>query len=434
MEIVQLHNLFLESKGVFTDTRKIIPGGIFFALKGENFNGNKFAFNALQAGAAYSVVDEKQDVNDARLIPVQDVLLALQQLAHFHRKTFSFPVIAITGSNGKTTTKELTASVLNKKFNTLFTEGNLNNHIGVPLTLLKLTSQHEIAIVEMGANHQGEIASLCKIAAPAFGLISNVGKAHLEGFGGFEGVIKGKSELYRYLEANNGKVFLNSADPILTAVTVKDPRKIISYSTDLNDDAGITGKVLPSDEFLKIEWNNKTEKNPVQTHLTGTYNLENILAAICIGNYFNVPGKLINEAIANYIPSNQRSQVIKSGNNTIVMDAYNANPSSMKAALENFEINYSNHKIIMLGDMFELGEESEKEHRALVEMLSNSGAEKIILVGKEFGKVYIRLKNAFHFRSSSDAKEWVLQQQFFGKNILIKGSRGAKMEVILEGL
>lgn len=447
MNIEELYQLFLKHPSVSTDSRAIKPGSIFFALGGENFDGNKFAKQAIEKGAAYSVIDNPEYREDERFIRVEDSLIALQQLAALHRSNLKIPVIAITGSNGKTTTKELTHAVLSKKFNAYATKGNLNNHIGVPLSLLEMNAETEIAVIEMGANHQGEIAALCEIANPDFGLITNVGKAHLEGFGGLEGVKKGKGELYNHLARKKGTVFINSGNYDLNSMSeTSGVKKIISYGT--NADCDCFGKVIEEFPSLKISWwtkNNSAENSPsgrirpladiIRTHLTGSYNLENILAAICIGNYFGVEAGKINTAIAEYVPANNRSQVVTKGSNTIILDCYNANPSSMTAALINFSGMKAKKKIVILGDMLELGIESETLHRTVLEQLDAVSPDEIILVGKEFSAAAKRENTGCkNFETTDDAKVFLAKNKFQDAAILIKGSHALRLEKLFDVL
>lgn len=428
--IEELYQKFQETKKVCTDTRNIIPDSIFFALKGPNFNANHFALDALKAGAAYAVIDEDINATDARLIKVDDTLLALQQLATHHLRQLHIPVIAITGSNGKTTTKELVRCVLSTTYRTLATTGNLNNHIGVPLTLLSIDDTIEVAVIEMGANHQKEIEQLCAIAEPGYGLITNVGKAHLEGFGGFEGVIKGKTEMYDYLKKNDGVIFCNRDNQWLQPLC-SNYNKVFYYGTDAN--AEVTGKLIADDLFLKVEWSSKQQPHlqNIQTQLAGSYNFENILAAIAVGDYFKIEAGKINEAIAGYLPANQRSQILHRGNTTIMLDAYNANPTSMHEAIVNFDKNFAAPKMVLLGDMFELGADESAEHKRIIELLNQCNFDKIVLVGKRFAE-HKAFTNALFFDNSTQARDWLKTQVLDGVSILIKGSRSSKMELVLE--
>ena len=514
MLISELYTLYKQHPVITTDSRICPPGSIFFALKGESFDGNAFAEKALQSGCAYAVIDDisycsdnniithfghtSDDIYndsscmDKRIILVDDVLTSLQQLALMHRKTFGIPVIGVTGTNGKTTTKELTAAVLSKKYNTLFTQGNLNNHIGVPLTLLRLTHEHEIAVIEMGANHPGEIHNLANIALPDYGLITNVGYAHLEGFGSFGGVIKAKGELYDFLSETGGKIFIDKDNKYLSGIA--NGLEQITYgmmpdSVTSESQSGtiagkiapfISGKVLCRNPFLSFAWKMKDNvmrykdtQHSVETHLFGDYNLLNALAAISIGVYFDVEPEQINEAIANYEPSNNRSQIIKTANNTIIIDTYNANPSSMKAALENFALpvemllersqytypetlsekhsdeqtkkllNTHNEispqisptsdikplpKAVILGDMLELGENSQELHADIVRLAETLDIKKILLCGKQFSAAG---KEHTCFSSVEALDEFLKANPLNGYHILIKGSNGIHLEKII---
>jgi UDP-N-acetylmuramoyl-tripeptide--D-alanyl-D-alanine ligase len=425
----QLYSLFEKHPFIITDTRKLIPGGIFFALKGGNFNGNEFALKALEEGAAYAVIDEDLNINDDRLLIVNDVLTTLQSLATFHRTKSNIPVLAITGSNGKTTTKELIAAVLSKKYNVNYTQGNLNNHIGVPLTLLSINKENDFAVVEMGANHQKEIELLSSIALPDFGLITNIGKAHLEGFGGIEGVKKGKGELFENLKSNEKIIFIQKDSEALNEL-IGDYKNFISYGSDLN--YYVSGEAESNNEYLKVRIQKPFEIS-IQTQLTGSYNLDNVLAAVAVGNYFSIDKIDIKEAIENYQPSNQRSQVIRKENAVIVLDAYNANPSSMQVALENFTSAFDGYKIIALGEMLELGNESDYEHERIAKLAKDANPNQIILVGSNFTKIASAI-NAIHFKNSEDATSWLKQNAPDKFTILIKGSRGSKMEKLLEAI
>ncbi|MFN8154082.1 MAG: UDP-N-acetylmuramoyl-tripeptide--D-alanyl-D-alanine ligase [Bacteroidia bacterium] len=423
----QLYDIFQRYPAVSTDTRNLPADCIYFALKGPNFNGNTFAMEALSKGASHAVVDEDAG-DDPRLLRVPDVLTALQQLATFHRHRLDINVLGITGSNGKTTTKELTAAVLRKEFSTHYTRGNLNNHIGVPLTLLELNEDHDFAVVEMGANHQREIAALCNIACPDFGLITNIGKAHLEGFGGPEGVKKGKGEMYDYLRSHSGLIFIQLDNPVLREV-LHGYDNIITYGT--SETVQYRGRVIDSgSEFLEVEIM-KPFHLRIKTQLTGDYNLDNVLSAVAVGRQFGVEAQDIKEAIEQYVPGNQRSQVIKKGNLTIVQDTYNANPSSMQAALLNFEKHFSGNKIIALGEMLELGETAPEEHQRIAETAVRIGGENVLLVGSLFKDIAQRLGSR-HFSDSTTCKEWLKANKPTTGHLLIKGSRGSKMEVLME--
>jgi len=422
MEIKELHARFLECTSLSTDTRKIKQGDMFFALKGDNFNGNTYAEQALNQGAKFSIIDEEMYMNSSNTILVKNVLETLQQLASFHRDYLKVPIIAITGSNGKTTTKELINVTLSKKYRTTATKGNLNNHIGVPLTLLSMNKNTEIGIVEMGANHQKEIEFLCKIAKPDYGYITNFGKAHLEGFGSVEGVIKGKSEMYDYLIANNKLVFVNGEDPIQTEKTKKAQRFVFAKE---NQDIKI--EFIDAHPFVICTYNNLT----IQSQLIGDYNYHNIAVAIAIGNYFKVEDKAIKLAIENYTPTNNRSQILKKGTNKIILDAYNANPTSMFAALSNFEKQPGN-KIAFLGDMFELGDEAKKEHQNIADLAISLDIDQIIFIGDNFYKSKIDSKKSEKYKSFSNFEKDFNLSEIKNATLLVKGSRGMALERVLE--
>ncbi len=424
-QIEFLYNLFLTQPSVQTDTRKLKSGDIFFALSGPNFNGNQFAEKALEIGASYAIVDEDLNFESQKIIKVANTLEALQQLAKHHREQLNIPIIAITGSNGKTTTKELVFAVLSSHYISYTTQGNLNNHIGVPLTLLSIRKDAQLAIIEMGANHQKEIEGYCQYTLPTHGIITNCGKAHLEGFGGIEGVRKGKGELYDFLRANNGTVFINWDYDYLQKMS-SGIGNIIKYGTTEGD---ITGIILSSDPFLKVSIKNSEELASISTQLVGDYNLPNVLCAVTLGKYFNVLDAKIKNAIENYLPTNSRSQLIKKDSNSIILDAYNANPTSMKAAIENFANLEADKKVILIGGMMELGEESVAEHRAISNLISKYNWERVVLVGGDFNKI----KHPFlYFNSSVDAKEWFDTQHFTNTHFLIKGSRSMQMEKIIQ--
>jgi UDP-N-acetylmuramoyl-tripeptide--D-alanyl-D-alanine ligase len=424
MDIKEIYNKYLECTAVSIDTRNIAPGTMFFALKGENFNGNQYASDAIDKGAKYAVIDEEEYQLDGQYILVDNVLQALQKLASFHRRKLNIPVIAITGSNGKTTTKELVSAVLNRKYKTYATKGNLNNHIGVPLTLLSVKEDAQVSIVEMGANHQKEIEGYCKIAEPTHGIITNIGKAHLEGFGGAEGVKKGKGELYDYLVATNGVAFINSKNPIL-----KDMSRFSSPVFYLGENDFYHCEFLEASPFIKFKAENG---EIVDTQLLGKYNFENIAAALCIGKFFGVEASEANKAVASYEPQNNRSQVVKRGSNNIILDAYNANPSSMKAAIENFTQLKKDKKALILGDMFELGAESRKEHEALGKLISGLPSEKVILCGKDMQYAKDYCHHATYFKEKKDLEKWIKEQKFDNYEILIKGSRGMGLESLVD--
>jgi len=425
MNIQDIHNLFLQCKTVSIDTRKIEKDSMFFAIKGENFDANTFAASALELGALFVVIDNASYVIDERTILVKNSLETLQELAKFHRAYLKLPIVALTGSNGKTTTKELINVVLSKKYKTKATVGNLNNHIGVPLTLLSFTKETEIGIVEMGANHKKEIEFLCQIAQPDFGYITNFGKAHLEGFGGVQGVIEGKSEMYQYLAKNDKLVFVNLED----SIQIEKSKGIKSYTFGVNNHAAdIKIKSITANPFVAIEYDNFN----VESHLIGLYNANNINAAVAMGYYFKVGESDIKQAIENYIPENNRSQLLKKGSNQIILDAYNANPSSMAVAITNFLQLEGKNKIMILGDMFELGEESEQEHKILIDSLSNQKESVCYLIGKSFYENKVSNEN-LHFYETFDAFSDHLKTIHFNEStILIKGSRGMALERSLE--
>lgn len=425
MNIAAIHTLYLECQSLSIDTRKIQPNSLFVAIKGENFDANTFAKEALDKGASYVIIDNKEYHIDERTILVDDSLKALQDLAQYHRNFLNIPIIAITGSNGKTTTKELIHAVLSKKFRTKATVGNLNNHIGVPLTLLSFTSETEIGIVEMGANHKKEIEFLCELAQPDFGYITNFGKAHLEGFGGVEGVIEGKSELYNYLSKNTKLVFVNLDDPIQIARTKSLPQYTFGIS---NSEADISISNVKANPFVSIEF----QDLKIMSHLIGLYNVNNINAAIAIGNYFKVPKDSIKSAIESYVPENNRSQLITKGTNQIILDAYNANPTSMAVAIENFKQLESSNKMAILGDMFELGSESFQEHEIIVNLLANQTDIVCHFVGADFFANSKMRDNLFFHKDFADLTTKLKSKSISRNTILIKGSRGMALERVLE--
>lgn len=429
----QLYQIFLQHPQVSTDTRKIISNSIFFALKGANFNANTFAEKALEMGAAFAVIDEAAYCVSDRFILVDDVLTALQDLARHHRKQLNIPVIGLTGSNGKTTTKELINSVLSQKFKTYATKGNLNNHIGVPLTLLSISTETEMAIIEMGANHQQEIAFLCTITQPTHGLITNIGKAHLEGFGGPEGVRKGKGELFDYLEQTGGTVFVNHDDLVLEEMAFhRDFQKTVYYGKAEN--TLVSGAILENAPLLKIQWWNNTElatqKHAIQTQLTGSYNLDNLLAAVSIGTFFGLSEEEINVGIAGYQPENNRSQIVQTKTNTLICDYYNANPSSMEVAIKNMEAIAAEKKVLILGDMFEMGEDAFAEHQLIIQKANEIAAHRIF-IGKEFYEHRASFTDTF-FETTDAAFIALKKAPITGATILIKGSRGMRLETLLE--
>ncbi len=430
MSIEELYKIFIKHPVISTDSRHVEPDSLFFALKGDTFNGNDYAAVALESGAAYAVIDEEIDMPDDRYILVQDVLTSLQDLARYHRLQLAIPIIAITGTNGKTTTKELITKVLSEKFRVTSTKGNLNNHIGVPLTLLSMNASTQIGVVEMGANHQGEIAALCSIALPDYGIITNVGKAHLEGFGSFEGVKKTKAELYRFIEQHGGQVFLNTANHHL--VEMAAGVKTIDYKSDRTG-SGIEGEVVSSSPYLVCRVKFPKGWLYVKTNMAGSYNLENTIASVCIGNYFGISPEEICDAIGKYIPSNNRSQMIKTADNQVLMDAYNANPTSMNAALESFDSYESPLKAVILGDMFELGDDAHDEHQKITDRLSKMNLSLVLLSGKEFFGCAAPVN--FHlFEDKEMLIQYLEDLKPKGYLFLIKGSRGMKLENVVERL
>jgi UDP-N-acetylmuramoyl-tripeptide--D-alanyl-D-alanine ligase len=427
MDISHIHSLFLKCNSVSIDTRKIESGSLFVAIKGENFDANTFAKEAIEKGASYVIIDNEKYYLDERTIVVEDSLVALQELAKYHRHYLKLPIIALTGSNGKTTTKELINVVLSQKFKTKATVGNLNNHIGVPLTLLTFDSETEIGIVEMGANHQKEIEFLCEIAQPNYGYITNFGKAHLEGFGGVEGVIKGKSEMYNYIAANSKLAFINLEDKI----QVEKSKAFRYYSFGINkENANVNISSIKANPFVEINFSDME----IQTHLIGLYNANNINAALTIGKYFGVENADIKTALESYIPENNRSQLLSKETNQIILDAYNANPSSMAVAIENFLQLDDSNKILILGDMFELGEDSFNEHKTIVNLLLNQKDITVYFVGREFFKHQIS-SNGLHFFETFDAcSECLKGLKIENSSLLIKGSRGMALERTLQFL
>jgi len=425
--IEELYARFRDSNGVSTDTRNIIPGSIFFALKGERFNANTFAGEALERGARWVVIDEEQYATDDRCLLVSDVLETLQRLARHHRRQLNIPVVALTGSNGKTTTKELTHAVLSKKYRTHATRGNLNNHIGVPLTLLSIGSETEIAVVEMGANHTGEIKLLCTIADPTHGFITNIGKAHIGTFGGYENIVRAKSELYDHLRARDGIAFVDAGQTLLMekSAGIRQrlfyPRKGDDYHAEL----------IAADPFVRIRAENGEE---VRTKLVGGYNFENIACALCIGKFFGVDAEVANAAIAEYTPGNMRSQAMKTETNTIILDAYNANPSSMQVAIENFAAMQAQEKVLILGDMFELEEEADREHRAIGKRIKDLGFAHVYLCGELFKAALHEIPYARYFPKKEELVHELQQFPLRNATILIKASRGMGLETIVEHL
>jgi UDP-N-acetylmuramoyl-tripeptide--D-alanyl-D-alanine ligase len=435
--ISELYQKFKASSGISTDTRSIEQNSIFFALKGESFNGNKYAITALEKGASFAVIDEAEYALDERFILTDDVLVTLQNLANFHRKQLQIPVVGLTGSNGKTTTKELIAAVLCRKYKTYFTKGNLNNHIGVPLTLLAIDETCEIAVVEMGANHQQEIELLASIAEPTHGLITNVGKAHLEGFGGFEGVKKGKGELYAFLEKSGGTVFVNVKNEILVEMASKYTfKEQVKYLEDerieLRESSPFVRFMVHETKEQKSKENELVESYP--THLTGSYNFENIAAALSIGDYFGVEKNAAVQAICSYNPDNNRSQTIQKGTNTLLLDAYNANPSSMRAAIQNFMDLKADKKMLILGDMRELGEEAQNEHLEIGKLVATAHFDIVVLYGDLMQHALPALPNAYYFSDKFSIHNWLQDKKIENSHILIKGSRGMGLESTIQFL
>jgi UDP-N-acetylmuramoyl-tripeptide--D-alanyl-D-alanine ligase len=431
---MQLYSIFQQHPFICTDSRVCTQGALFFALKGDNFNANAFAFKALENGCAYAIIDEPEYATDERFIVVDNVLDSLQQLAKFHRKQLNTTILGITGTNGKTTTKELIASVLGVKYNILYTKGNLNNHIGVPLTLLQLKPEHEIAIIEMGANHPGEIKTLVEIACPDYGIITNVGKAHLEGFGSFEGVMNTKAELYDFIAANGKLIFINSENELLKKMAEKsglnNSGDRIEYCLTENDStASVTGKITNGSPFLNMQCS--TEKGTVfdaNTKLIGIYNAENILAAASIGNFFGLTNTEIKKGLEDYQPTNNRSQFIETLENKLVVDTYNANPTSMKAAIQNFALINAENKTLILGDMLELGNYSPVEHQSIVDLIKEMKFESVYLVGKEFKQTENNFKS---FEALTEAINFLNLHPIKNNYILIKGSRGIQLEKVI---
>jgi len=425
-KIEQLYQYFLKSSGVTTDTREEVKNKIFFALSGENFDGNKFAGQAIEKGAHIAVVDNPEIQENDNYFKVESVLETLQQLALFHRKQFDIPVISITGTNGKTTTKELIASVLSSKFNIIATRGNLNNHIGVPLTLLRITKKTDVAIVEMGANHKGEIAFLTNIALPTHGLITNIGKAHLEGFGNYEGVIKTKNELFEFIKTNRGTVFVNADDLLLMELS-----KEISRYTYGKNHAEVTGNLINQVPFLSVKINSSENSYEISSKLYGSYNFPNILAAVAAGSFFGVPPKSIQESIENYVPKNNRSQLIQTDFNTIILDAYNANPVSLSTAIKSFQEAGFKNPYLIIGDMFELGKAAPEEHQKIIDILTEAGFNDVILAGKEFQQTNHSFKS---FVQTTEVINYLKKFPVRNKTILIKGSNGMNLNSITKYL
>ena len=433
METRELYSLFQQSKGVTTDTRSCSEGMMFFALRGERFNGNAYAHQALDAGCSYAVVDDAQyaDPTDTRIIFVDDTLKALQQLARYHRRQLGTPIIGITGTNGKTTTKELVAAVLSRKFNAHYTHGNLNNAIGVPLTLLQLKAEHEIAIVEMGASHPGDIRELVEIAEPDCGIITNVGRAHLQGFGSFEGVIRTKGELYDFLRTkSNSLIFLHNDNPYLRAISTG--LETVRYGSPCDESLAVSGEVTECDPFLHFSWSSEADgTHHVSTHLVGRYNVDNALCAMAVGLHFGVSADDIDGAIASYQPTNSRSQLLQTEHNTLIVDAYNANPTSMRASLENFDCMQAAHKMVIVGDMKELGEASAEEHQGILHLLMQLHFDKVWTVGQNFADSTCPFEN---FADAEAVIERLKKERPEGMTILVKGSNSMKLSTLTDYL
>lgn len=425
MSIIDLYDLFIHNPQITTDSRNCPKGSIFFALKGDKFDGNQYAGKALASGCVYAVIDNPDYYIGEHTILVDNVLKTLQQLAHHHRKVLGLPIIGITGTNGKTTTKELLAAVLSTKFNLLYTEGNFNNHIGVPLTLLRLTHDHEMAVIEMGASHPGDIKELVDIVHPNYGIITNVGRAHLEGFGSFEGVIRTKGELYDYIRRSKGKIFIKKENEYLQSIA----KGIEQITYGNGDDAFASGQVVSCDPFLVFNWKQQGKLHTVETHMIGSYNLDNVLAAVAVGRFFKIPAERISRAIAAYEPTNNRSQFKKTDNNELIIDAYNANPSSMKVALDNFITMPVQPKAIILGDMRELGPTSDELHAEVVEQIKKGQFDKVFLCGEHFSKVG---KEFSPFATTEAMVEELRKQPLKGYHILIKGSHSMGLEKLAD--
>lgn len=437
MELSELYKLYQQHPLITTDSRDCPEGSIFFALKGESFDGNRFAKAALEKGCAYAVIDEREfaEEGNGRLILVDNVLTTFKELAREHRRRFDIPVIGITGTNGKTTTKELIAAVLGEKYNVMYTRGNFNNDVGVPKTLFSLRPEHEIAVVEMGASHPGDIKALVDYVEPTCGLITNVGRAHLQGFGSFEGVKRTKGELYDFLESHNGLLFLNESNPDLMEMAAqRNFGRIISYGRD--EGGNVEGEVIDCSPFLNFRWRQHLHAGQipanayeVETHLIGAYNLDNMLAAIAVGLHFGVSPAQINHALGHYIPSNNRSQLETTEHNRLIVDAYNANPSSMAAAIDNFKLMKAERKMAILGDMLELGAVSDEEHQKTVDALAAAGIKEVWLVGEEFGKTHTAFRK---FKNVDEVKAAIAAHRPENYYILIKGSNGIHLSLLPE--
>lgn len=425
-DLETIYQAFLKSTGISTDTRQLNDGNLFFALKGPNFDANQWVMKALEAGASFAVADDPALKGISKVFFVEDVLVSLQQLASIHRSRMKATVIAITGSNGKTTTKELIYCVLSKKFNTIATKGNLNNHIGVPLTLLSILPETEMAVIEMGANHMGEIRQLCRIAKPDYGLITNIGKAHIEGFGSLTGVINAKSELYSWIDDHGKMLFVDADNELLEGLSQNIHR--FTYGESLQ--SNLYGELVADQPYVHLAWEYGSNQSVAATKLPGAYNRSNLLAAIAVGSFFDVEADDINEAISSYTPSNNRSQLIETKHNKVLMDAYNANPSSMEAAIRNFEKMRGSKAVVIIGDMLELGSISDEEHALILKLLTDLDFEKVILVGPLFGRVYVG-DDWLHFENAEQLQQHLKRNPILESDILVKASRGIKLETIL---
>jgi len=430
MKTEELYNYFLKFRKISIDSRTAEKNSLFFALKGDNFDGNKYAQKALNNGCALAVVDDPNCVNGDKYFLVDNVLETLQELGNYHRRKLDIPIIAITGTNGKTTTKELTSCVLNSTFKVSYTKGNLNNHIGVPLTLLSMDEETQIGIVEMGANHLNEIELLCKITEPNYGIITNIGRAHLEGFGSYDNVIKAKTELYNYINDKGGTIFYNSNDTLLKSKINDLEFKSISYG---DKGSKVTGELKGSDKFLEMNVLINEEEIELKTQLVGSYNFDNVLAAASIGNYFKIKAQLIVDALKKYTPQNNRSQFLKTAKNNIYLDAYNANPSSVHASVLNFLSLEISNKIIILGDMLELGNDSIKEHKKIVELINKEHVKRKIVIGNIYNSLTVP-DNFIQFKNVDELIAWISDNKIENSNILIKGSRGIGLEKAVEQL
>lgn len=423
MEIKALYELYKKNYKVVKDTREDVRDAIYFSLKGESFDGNLYALDAIEKGASYAVVDDKKYCVSDRTILVADGLQCLQDLARYHRLQLGIPIFALTGSNGKTTTKELLHSVLQQKFRCQATQGNLNNHIGVPLTLLSMEPKHEFGVVEMGANHIGEIEMLCDIALPDFGLITNFGRVHLEGFGSFEGVIQGKTEMYRFLRSHNRLVFVNADDPLQLEHSIEIKR--VTFGTE---EADFPSRLIGADPFVELTYPGMN----IKSNLIGAYNYNNIALAVAVGRYFKVEDGLIKNAIESYVPANNRSQIIEKNSNKIILDAYNANPNSMEAAILNFSNLSDKNKLAILGDMFEVGDDSHVEHQRVDSLLKESGIDQAILIGAHFNTIAVSSDKYLQFQTYQDFQDYFEKLEFHDTTFLVKASRGMKLERVLD--